>query len=103
MLNFINYNERTLIYASNSVDAYGIPTTGEPKEYACIIKESDSLEQITDKDGRVVTITASVSIPRKCEAQVGDYLTVYGEKKRIESKKYIRDYGGNIISTKFGV
>ena len=103
MLNVISYYNRTLIYASQGVDAYGIPTTGEPREYECNIKEADKLEQITDKDGRVITITASVTVPFKCEAQVGDYLTIEGDKKRIEAKSYIRDFGGNILATKYSV
>ena len=103
MLGFLNYNSTVLIGKSTTYDDFGIPVQPELTEYKCYIRESENLEPITAVDGSQFVITYYITIEGICEAGAGDVMVVDGQKFIIRSKKYVRDFDLNIISTKFGV
>lgn len=103
MLDFLNYNETVLIGTSAGYDDFGIPVQSELTEVKCYIRESENLEPITAIDGSQFVISYYISVAGKCQAGVGDTVNIDGQKMVIRSKKYIKDFDLNIISTKFGV
>lgn len=104
MLGYINYNETVEIEtASGGVDAFGIPIKSESKVYKCYIKENMDLTPISSADGTLCVIDYFITVDGNCKANAGDYLTINGSRCEIKSKKYIRDFDRNIISTKYGV
>ncbi len=103
MLGYVNYNSTVLIGNTTLYDDFGIATKPDLVEFKCYIRESENLEPITAVDGSQFIITYYVTIEGDCRANVGDMIVINGQTMLIRSKKYIRDFDLNIISTKFGV
>lgn len=104
MLGYIPFNSTVEIEtAGNGVDAFGIPLKGESKVCKCYIRENEDLSPISALDGTVFVINYFITVDGDCKAKAGDYVVIDGERYKIKSKKYIRDFDRNIISTKFGV
>lgn len=103
MLDYINYNESVLIATGGAVDEYGISTEGDKVRFSCYTKATEQLIQVTNTDGSLSVISGYVVVPGKCNAGTGDYIYLDDERKAILSKQFIKDFDGNILSTKFGV
>lgn len=103
MLGFTGYSTDINFKINHGFDDFGIAMNGQSKTFRGYYKEVSEIKQITLTDGSVVQITFTVTIDGACEAKVGDVVVIDGCDYIIRTKRIIRDFGGNVISTKYGV